>query len=132
MMKTSIIRKTVAILVMFVAFSAFILPTNVYAMEAPHIIDYDQVCHTEINDPAQGRLCGYKDTWYDNFFDAYNNTRFQIGQHAEFKYLWFPIYGWTTKGCTIIDHACTEKNGKWAPVYQNSYNNKYYLGSDYE
>lgn len=63
---------------------------------------------------------------------ALAHADFRVGDHAEFKYMWVPIHGWCTKGCTITEVACTVRDGRWAPVYKNSYNNNFYLRCDYE
>lgn len=36
------------------------------------------------------------------------------------------------RGLVFTEIACTEENGKWAPVYQNGYNNHFYFRCDYE
>ena len=72
------------------------------------------------------------DTWYENYMDAWNSQSLKVGQHAELRDTRWPIYGWTTHSCTITAVAVAERDGKYAPCYQNDYDNGFYLGSGYE
>lgn len=128
---TNIVKKTVATLVVFATFSAMTISTNAFAYERPRIVDYSQVAHVECEVLGNGIIFD-DDVWYDNYIIAWNHASFRVGQHAEFKHRWVPFYGWTTKGCTIIDVAVTEEKGKYAPIYKNDFNKNYYLDSAYE
>ena len=132
MTRTNIIKKSTILIVALSAFLAFTFSTNAYAMEAPHIVDYSEVCNAYEDDPMSNGLIFDDDVWYDTFFEAWNHRKYRVDQHVELRRRFIPIYGWTTKGCTVTDIACTEEKGKWAPIYKNSYDNLYYLGSAYE
>lgn len=133
MIKTNIKKRIVNLLVLFAIIIASIpiLPLDAFAKEPSLLDEYNEI-NSELIET--GYLDGSsKVIWYDNFFDAYNHPVMRVGQHAELKSVWIPIYGWTTHGCTITSYGCTQrKDGKWATAYQNDYDNQYYLVDAYE
>ena len=142
MMKTSMIRKSIALLTLLGTISTLSFSTTAFAAEilaqpeaeGIRIIDYLEVERAALEkEPMDGNCWIWEDvTWYDNFWDAWNHREFEIGDHAEYKVQWYPFYGWTTKGCTIIDVAVIEEDGKYAPDYKNDYNNSWYTRCHYE
>lgn len=135
MNKSITIKKSATLLIAlsaFLTFAFFAFSTNAYAMDMPHIVDYSEVCAAYEGDPMSNGLIFDDDDWYDTYIQAWIHAKYSVGQHVEFKHIWIIFYGWTTKGCTVTDVACTENKGKYAPIYKNSYNNNYYLGSAYE
>lgn len=136
MMKTNIIKKSMATLALLAvtAVSTLSFSAQVYAMDKKSFADEMNaacaaMCEREALDNG---IFSDDDEWYNTYIEAYNHARFRVGQHAEFKNHYIIFYGWTTKSCTITDIACAYEKGKYAPIYKNSYNNNYYLGSAYE
>ena len=143
MMKNNMMKKAIATLAILGTISTLNFATVVFAADeipvnpqpaGTSVIDYNELGLPLLDEmPLDGNCWIWEDvTWYDNFWDAWNHREFEIGDHAEYKVQWYPFYGWTTKGCTIIDVAVIEEDGKYAPDYKNDYNNSWYTRCHYE
>lgn len=105
----------------------------VFASDNPLLDKYTEVSNglISIGNMVDGGYFG-DDEWYDTKSEAASHARFSCGSHAELKIIYMPIHGWVTKGCTIQEVKIVSEKGKWAPVYKNSYNGNFYLGSRYQ
>ena len=108
----------------------FICPVKAKADEPYQIIDFKDVKTLDIPEDS---FWPYKDKWYNTQEEAFRSADMKFYHHAELRDRYILFYGWTTHGCTILPpYFLTEKDGKYAVVYFNSYDNKCYLRSCYE
>ena len=143
MMKNNMMKKAIATLAILGTISTLNFATVVFAADeipvnpqpvGTSVIDYNELGLPLLDEmPLDGTHFRWEDIeWYDTSEEAIAHYAFNVGDHAELKYLWLPIKGWCTHGCTIKNRFIHWEGDKCAPVYENDYDGRCYYRLEYE